>query len=92
MKNLNVAADAITRKDDVDRWCYLEGFKLPAVLDDMAVGLLIGVDVPEALEIEEIIRGQNSGPYAVKTKFGWTLNGPMGRISARGKNCNKLNI
>ena len=92
MTNLNVSADAITRQDDVDRWCYLEDVKLPAVLDDMAVGLLIGVDVPEALEIEEIIRGQNGGPYAVKTKFGWTLNGPMGRISAKGKHCYKLNV
>ena len=92
MTNLNVSADAITRQDEVDRWCYLEDVKLPAVLDDMAVGLLIGVDVPEALEIEEIIRGQNGGPYAVKTKFGWTLNGPMGQISAKGKHCYKLNV
>ena len=92
MTNLNVSADAVTRQDDVDRWCYLEGVKLPSVLDDMAVGLLIGVDVPEALEIEEIIRGQNGGPYAVQTKFGWTLNGTMGRISAKRKHCYKLNV
>ena len=40
---------------------------------------LIGQDVPEALEPSEIRTRRGSGPYATKTKFGWTLNGPLGR-------------
>ncbi len=34
------------------------------------MNLLIGVDVPEALEPDEVRKGENSGPYAVRTKFG----------------------
>jgi len=38
---------------------------------------LIGVDAPEALQPEEIRKGEKGGPFAVKTKFGWTLIGPL---------------
>ena len=44
-----------------------------------AVELLIGQDVPEALEPSEIRSRRGNGLYATKTKFGWTLNGPLGR-------------
>ena len=30
---------------------------------------------------------KKGGPYAVKTKFEWTLNGPMGRYGQNGKQC-----
>ena len=40
---------------------------------------MIGQHVPEALEPSEIRTCHDSGPYATKTKFGWTLNGPLGR-------------
>jgi len=43
------------------------------------VELLIGQDVPEVLEPFEIRTHRGKGPYATKTKFGWTLNGPLGR-------------
>ena len=43
--------------------------------------LLIGQDVPEALEPCEVRSCRGKGPYAMKTKFGWTLNGPLGRHS-----------
>ena len=45
----------------------------------IGVELLIGQDVPEALKPSEIRTRRGSGPYATKTKFGWTLNGPLGR-------------
>ena len=70
MKNLNISPDAITRQNDVYQWCYLEGVKVPAMLDNSDFGLLIGVDVPEALETIYIIPGQIGGPYAARTKFG----------------------
>ena len=44
--------------------------------------LLIGQDVPEALEPCEVRSCRGKGPYATKTKFGWTLNGPLGRHSS----------
>ena len=87
MKKLNVSLESITKQDDVDNWSYLHGVKVPRALMNQDVGLLIGVDAPEALEPEEIRRAQNGGPYAVKTKFGWTLNGPLGRYGKEHKQC-----
>ena len=89
-KTLNVSPEAIT-KQDVNQWPYLSKVKLPAELPNGEVSILIGVDVPEALQPDEIIKAQQGGPYAVRTKFGWTLNGPMGRLGANGKHCYHLN-
>ena len=55
--------------------------------------LLIGLDLPEALEPDEIRKSmEKGGPYAVKTKFGWTLNEPMGRFGQSGKQCHYIRI
>ena len=40
--------------------------------------MLIGLNVPRALELLEVIRSVDGGPYAVKTMLGWTVNGPLG--------------
>lgn len=40
--------------------------------------ILIGTNVPRALEPLEVIRSMDGGPYAVKTVLGWTVNGPLG--------------
>ena len=90
-KMLNVSPEAITEQEDVNRWPYLSKVKLPAELRNGEVSILIGVDVPEALQPYEIIKAQQGGPYAVRTKFGWTLNGPMRRLEAKGKHCYHLN-
>ncbi len=47
------------------------------MLPEEEVNLLIGADVPEALQPLEIRKSENGGPFAVKTVFGWTLNGPL---------------
>eukprot|EP00112_Aurelia_sp_Birch-Aquarium-sp1_P005483 Seg1622.10 transcript_id=Seg1622.10/GoldUCD/mRNA.D3Y31 product="hypothetical protein" pseudo=true protein_id=Seg1622.10/GoldUCD/D3Y31 len=87
MKTLNISRDAIAKQEDVERWPHLQDIKLPRELKDAKISLLIGVNIPEALEPEEVRRGKNGGPYAVKTKFGWTLNGPLTRSRENGKQC-----
>ncbi|XP_044182749.1 uncharacterized protein LOC114952001 [Acropora millepora] len=74
---LPVSAKNGARQEDIDRWPHLSGVKLPKI--DSNVGLLIGSDVPEALEPKEI-RPSNGGPYATRTILGWVVNGPLGRI------------
>ena len=61
--------------------------RLPKEADDQKVNLLIGLDVPEALQPEEIRQGQQGGSFAVRTKFGWTLNGPLQRNETKSKQC-----
>lgn len=41
------------------------------------VGLLIGTNVPQAMEPLRVINSQGKGPYAVLTYLGWTINGPL---------------
>ena len=50
--------------------------KVPKVIRG-EVGLLICQHVREALEPCEVQSCRGKGPYAMKTKFGWTLNGPL---------------
>nr|CAB3263161.1 uncharacterized protein LOC104265735 [Phallusia mammillata] len=46
------------------------------LIEKGTVTLLIGLDNPDALFIEEMRRGPKGKPFAVKTPFGWTLFGP----------------
>lgn len=39
--------------------------------------LLIGVNLPKAMEPWRVINSQGNGPYAVKTLLGWVVNGPL---------------
>lgn len=39
--------------------------------------LLIGVNVPKAMEPWRIINSQGNGLYAVRTLLGWVVNGPL---------------
>ena len=44
---------------------------------DSDVGLLIGVNVPKAMEPWDVISSGDEGPFAVKTVLGWVINGPL---------------
>ena len=74
---LPISKDSIANQNDVDRWPYLTGVEIPQI--DAEVGLLIGSDVPEALQPLEVRRSINGGPFATRTVLGWVLNGPLGR-------------
>ena len=74
IQQLNISKDAIATQKDVDRLTYLQGLQLPRALDNGEINLLIGVDVPEALQPVEIRKSRNGGPFAVQTRFGWALN------------------
>ena len=59
------------------RWSHLKDVKIDKI--DAPIGNLIGNDAPRALEPKEVKECQERGPYAVRTIFGWTINGPLGR-------------
>ena len=79
--NLPIAADAISTQEDVKRWPYLKGIDIQQI--NAEIGLLIGNDVPEALQPKEVRQSRNGGPFATKTVLGWVLNGPLGRKEPR---------
>lgn len=45
---------------------------------DSEIELLIGLNVPKALEPLQVIPSVHDGPYTIKTILGWTVNGPLG--------------
>ena len=75
-KSLNISRTTVERQEDVDRWQHLKGIKLTREIPNGEVTLLIGIDVPEALQPHDVCKSENGGPYAIQTVFGWTLNGP----------------
>ena len=75
--SLPISDDAIGKQEDVNRWPHLHGLSLPEI--DAEIGLLIGSDVPEALQPMEVRQSENGGPFATRTILGWVLNGPLGR-------------
>ena len=67
--NLPISRENVANQLDVDRWPHPRGIEIPSV--DAEVGLLIGSDVPEALQPREVRRSRDGGPFAI--------NGPLGR-------------
>ncbi|KAK0148998.1 hypothetical protein N1851_010605 [Merluccius polli] len=71
-----VSDQNIPREEDLKQWPYLNEVKLNSIKAD--VSLLIGVNIPKAMEPLKVINSQDNGPYAVLTHLGWIVNGPLG--------------
>lgn len=75
-KTLPVHKGNIPHQNYIDRWTHLR--KVPLTEIDSEIELLIGSDVPKALEPLDVIWSVEDGPYAGKTMLGWTINGLLG--------------
>ena len=73
-------------QSDIKEWVHLHKLDIPKI--DSEIELLIGNDVPEALEPQEVIRCEGYGPYAVRTALGWTINGPLNKRGSTTINAN----
>ena len=89
---LPVSEECIPKQEDVARWPYLNDARLPKEVEEQKVNLLICLDVPEPLQPEEIRKGQQGGPFAVRTKFGWTWNEPLQINETKSKQCYLSNV
>lgn len=76
-KEMPVTKDNIIRKKDLSKWSYLNNVHIPVI--NAEVGLLIGTDAPKVIEPLEVINSKGDGPFAVRTRLGWIVNGPLGR-------------
>lgn len=64
---------------------------------DADVELLIGTNAPKVMEPWEVIHSQQDGPFAVRTRLGWVINGPLrGHVdtdtTAPTIDCNRTSI
>ena len=69
------AADIIVGKEALKPWPYLQEVIIPEMEPEDKVELLIGNNVPKALEPLRVIQSQGDGPFACKTQLGWEVHG-----------------
>ena len=82
---------SIARTTDIEMWEHLKDLPIPHV-DASDVTLIIGQDVPDALYPLEKRKGKVGEPYAIRTPFGWTVNGPVRKIAVKKPaTCNFIN-
>lgn len=74
---------------DLRKWPHLKDVHLPQIHSE--VELLIGTNVPKALEPLQVIRSVDDGPYAIQTILGWIVNGPLGGDSGGGMDVVSMN-
>jgi hypothetical protein len=72
---LPVTQKDVISSEGLQKWPYLRDVPLQTI--DSGVGLLIGVNVPKAMEPWDVIPSVENGPFAVKTLLGWIVNGPL---------------
>ena len=64
-KEMPVTKEDIPRQEYIDQWPYLEDVRLPQI--DAGIRLLIGNNVPKAVEPWQVVNSQEDGPYAICT-------------------------
>lgn len=74
-ESMPVHRENIPRQSDLQGWPHLKHVHLPEI--DSEIDLLMGTNVPKVLEPLQVIQSVNSGPYAIRTMLGWTVNGPL---------------
>ena len=84
--SLPIPSEAIARQEDVDRWPRLKGINVQQT--DAEIGLLIGSDVPQALQPMTFKASKNGGPFATRTMLGLVFNGPPRRTTLKSPTAN----
>lgn len=86
-QSISVTIDNIPNEHDIRKWPYLKDVETAKI--DAGVELLIGVNIPKALELWRIINSECNRPYVVQTLPGWVVNGQLGNsntsVDGRGR-------
>lgn len=68
--------DDISTKEDLQRWTHLSDIDITKI-SDADTGLMIGKDVSQAMEPQEVLHStEEGGPFALKTKLGRLVLSP----------------
>ena len=60
---------------------------------DIEVGLLIGLNCPNAFRPREIVYAEDSDPYTVRSVLGWYINSPLCSQQQSSRiTCNRINL
>lgn len=72
-KAMPVGTANIINKDTLRDWPYLNHIDIPK--NHAEVELLIGTNAVKLLEPWEVVNSQGEGPFAIKTRLAWVVNG-----------------
>lgn len=84
-----VSREEIPTSEMARRWNHLKEIanKIPPLISDAVVGVLIGTDVPQAIKPRDVRCSQDGGPFAQCTFAGWTIIGPLKSPMERSDAC-----
>ena len=80
--------DIPSRRDEIPRpgvakeWQHLAKLaeEIPQYQENAEIGLLIGSNCPKAIKPQEVIPGNETDPYAIRTLLGWGIIGPVSKL------------
>jgi hypothetical protein len=78
LDEISIGRGSVVTREEMEQYPHLRGLDLPAV-DLGRVELLIGQDCPDLLVPLETRVGKPGEPYAVRTRLGWGISGPLNR-------------
>ncbi|XP_072030104.1 uncharacterized protein [Amphiura filiformis] len=81
--------DDVLTQENLKKWPYLHEVIIPAI-EATEVGLLIGNNVPKAMEPLQVINSQGDGPFACRTSLGWVVHGVPNANSQRNVSVNRV--
>ena len=81
IKRFQISTKSAAITADVKRFPYLTDIDVPSI-DTNDVMFLIGTDSPDALIPLEVRSGESHQPYAIRTRLGWAIRGPIHIASA----------
>ena len=84
VKRLPISVHSAVVSSDIKKLSYLKDIDVSNI-DTKDVMLLIGTDSPAAHIPLEVRSGKNDQPYAIRTRLGWAIRGPVGNTNASDK-------
>ncbi|XP_060580217.1 uncharacterized protein LOC132737005 [Ruditapes philippinarum] len=87
VKSLPISTRSAAKYADIRNLPYLSGINIPDI-DTIDVMMLIGTDSPIAHIPLEVKFGNSDEPYAIRTRLGWAIRGPVPTM----KESNDINI
>ena len=80
-ETLPIDINEIPSHRTLHQWPHLRRLitDMPDLDRTVPVGLLIGVNCPQALQPKDFIASVDQGPFAIRTALGWCISGPLQR-------------
>ena len=91
-EELPVDVEEVATREKIEIWNHLKKVanKVPKV-SDIEIGLLIGANFANALELQKVIPSKDGGPFAYKSPFDWCVVRPLVKDAKKGSiSCNRI--